>query len=139
MRPAPIRVGPDVLLRAAMLGAVFGTATFAASGGPAGRLGLVLTGLSLAPMYPTLMARTPARLGAGAAAHAVGFQVSAATLGGAALPAAVGFVIARSGVNAIGPLVTVMAGAALLAHEALLAATRRVSAGGRPGRVPGAS
>jgi fucose permease len=118
------RVGPDLLLRAATVGAVMGTATFAASGGLAGRLGLVLTGLSLAPMYPTLMARTPARLGEGAAAHAVGFQVSAATLGGAALPAAIGFLIARGGVNVIGPIVTAMAVALLLAYEALLATGR---------------
>jgi fucose permease len=117
------RVGPDLLLRAGTMGAVIGTGMFAVSAGPAGRLGLVLTGLSLAPMFPTLMARTPARLGAAAAAHAVGFQVSAATLGAAVLPAAIGFVIARAGVTAIGPMVAAMAVALLLAYEALLAAT----------------
>jgi fucose permease len=119
------RVGPDVSLRLATLGAVVGTVLFAASGGVVGRSGLLLTGLSLAPMYPTLMARTPARLGEGAAAHAVGFQVSAATLGGAALPAAVGFMVASAGVDVIGPIVAAMAVTVLLVHEGLLAATGR--------------
>ena len=41
----------------------------------------------------------------------------------ALLPAAIGFVIARAGVTAIGPMVAGMAVALLLAYEALLAAT----------------
>ena len=52
------------------------------------RVGLLA--VALAPLYPTLMARTPARLGVAAATHAVGFQVAAATLGAGLLPALLG-------------------------------------------------
>jgi len=51
---------------------------------------VVLLAVALAPLYPTLMARTPARLGAAAATHAVGFQVAAATFGAGVLPALLG-------------------------------------------------
>ncbi|TDH64297.1 MFS transporter [Dankookia rubra] len=84
------RMGPDRMLRWAVLVAALASAGFAFA--PAG-LDLVAVGLlavALAPLYPTLMARTPARLGAAAATHAVGFQVAAATLGAGLLPALLG-------------------------------------------------
>lgn len=84
------RIGPDRLLRVVAATAVLGIAAFAGLPGLPGRLGLVVLGVSLAPIFPTLMARTPARLGEAATAHAVGFQVSAATLGSAVLPSAYG-------------------------------------------------
>lgn len=115
------RVGPDRLLRAVSGAAVLGALVFAASDGALGGAGLVLVGASLAPVFPTLMARTPARLGA-AAAHAVGFQVSAATLGAAALPAALGLLIARAGPAVVPPALVGLALALLLLHEALLRA-----------------
>jgi hypothetical protein len=49
-------------------------------------LGRLLLGASLAPIFPTLMARTPARVGHGIAHHAVGFQVSAAMLVSTVVP-----------------------------------------------------
>src|SRR5919198_3599482 len=55
------RFGPDRLLRVASVAAAAGAAAFASSDGLPGRLGLLLVGASLAPVYPTLMARTPAR------------------------------------------------------------------------------
>ncbi|HEY6100824.1 MAG TPA: MFS transporter [Anaeromyxobacter sp.] len=119
------RVGPDRLLRIASLSALAGAAAFAASEGLMGRLGLVLLGASLAPMYPTLMARSPGRLGAEVAPHAVGFQVTAATLGSAAVPAALGVLAARAGVGAIAPAVAAVAAVHLAIHEVLLAETGR--------------
>jgi fucose permease len=119
------RIGPDRLLRFATLGAVLGALAFAASGGIGGRLGLVLLGASLAPMYPALMSRTPARVGQDVAQHAVGFQVSAATLGTAAVPSAFGLLAARSGLAPLGPAVLAVALSLALLHEALLRATRQ--------------
>lgn len=87
---AVARVSPDGLVRAGTLGAVAGAALYAILPGAAGGFGLVLLGLSLAPIYPILMSRTPDRLGTELTAHAVGFQVAAATLGIAALPTAHG-------------------------------------------------
>ncbi|MCO6415118.1 MFS transporter [Siccirubricoccus sp. KC 17139] len=81
------RLGADRLLRAMLLPVLLGSAGFALGlAGPA----LALLAVALAPLYPTLMARTPARLGAAAAAHAVGFQVAAATFGAGVLPALLG-------------------------------------------------
>ncbi len=118
------RVGPDRLLRAATVGAVTGAVLFAAGAGLPGRLGLLLLGASLAPMYPTLMARTPDRLGHATTPHAVGFQVSSATLGAAVLPGAAGLLAAHAGIGAIGPAAAVMAVVLWALHEALVRATR---------------
>jgi fucose permease len=117
------RLGPDRLLRWASLGALSGVLLFATSQGVTGRLGLLLIGASLAPVFPTLMARTPARLGADVARHAVGFQVSAATLGSALLPAAVGLLVAQLGLGAVGAVTLGLGLAFLIVHEGLLRVT----------------
>jgi fucose permease len=119
------RIGQDRLLRAATAGAIAGSAAFALLPGTAGRLGLVLLGASLAPIFPALMSRTPARVGEDVAQHAVGFQVAAATLGVAAFPSAFGLLAARIGLGAL-PFAALAVAIALAAlHEALLRAGRR--------------
>jgi len=117
------RIGADRLLRICTATAVLGALAFAASSGLVGRLGLLLLGASLAPMYPTLMSRTPARLGGSVSAHAVGFQVSAAGLGAAVIPAAIGLVAAHLGVGVIAPIVAAIAVVFLFLHERLLRTT----------------
>lgn len=84
------RMGPDRLLRWAALVMVLAAAAVPLL--PAGMdlVAVALLAAALAPIYPTLMARTPARLGAAAATHAVGFQVAAATAGAGLLPALLG-------------------------------------------------
>lgn len=109
--------GPDRLLRRASVGVVGGVLLLALAPGLAGRVGLLLLGVSLAPVYPTLMARTPRRVGAGLAGHAVGLLVSSATLGSALLPAVVGFVIGRLGLEAIVASALVMGVSFALLHE----------------------
>jgi fucose permease len=116
-------IGPDRLLRSATFSAVIGTALFAASDGLPGRLGLALLGASLAPIFPTLMSRTPDRVGLHLAQHAVGFQVGAATLGSACLPAAFGLLAASLGLRAIGAALCLAAVLLLALHEVLLAST----------------
>lgn len=95
------RLGPDRLVRAGTLGAIAGAALYALLPGVGGAAGLVLLGLSLAPIFPMLMSRTPERLGAAIAPHAVGFQVAAATLGTAALPGVHGALADALGAGAI--------------------------------------
>jgi fucose permease len=119
------RFGADRLLRCSTVGALLGVLMFAWGEGILGSFGLLLLGASLAPMFPTLMARTPARVGADVAHHAVGFQVSAATLGSTLVPALVGVLVARTGLGAVGMVVAVAALGLFFSHEALLAATRR--------------
>ena len=76
-----------------------------------GYLALGLIGLALAPIFPLLIADTPARVGRQLAPHAVGFQVSAAGLGFAVLPLLIGVSAERVGLEIIGPI---LAGSALL-------------------------
>jgi fucose permease len=83
----------------------------------------MVAGLGLAPIYPTLMSRTPARLGA-YTAHAIGFQVSAAMLGGVILPSVGGVLAARLGLPSIGTLAVIAAAGLWLLHEALIRLTR---------------
>lgn len=102
------RLGADRMLRIAAPAAAAGAVLFLLGlGAPA----LALLGFALAPIYPTLMARTPARLGAAAAVHAVGFQVSAAMTGVAILPAAMG---AAADLFGAGAVPTMLAGLALI-------------------------
>jgi fucose permease len=120
-------VGPDRLLRVASIGVVLGIALLALVPGVLGRTGLLLLGASLAPVYPTLMARTPARVGSELSGHAVGFLVSSATLGSSLLPALVGLLVGRHGLAAIGIAGMAMGAAFLLLHELLLRFARPVS------------
>jgi len=84
------RVGPDRLLRGIVPVLVLAAAGFAVLPAGPGLVATALVAACLAPIYPTLMARTPARLGAAAAVHAVGVQVAAATLGAGMVPALLG-------------------------------------------------
>ncbi|MBI5548273.1 MAG: MFS transporter [Deltaproteobacteria bacterium] len=117
------RIGPDLLLRITTVTALVGALGFTMSSGLVGRLGIVLLGASLAPLYPTLMARTPERLGPSATTHAIGFQVSAATLGAGAVPAAVGLWVAPAGAGIVPPAVVILAVLLLVLHETLLRVT----------------
>ncbi len=121
------RFGPDRLLRVVTFTALAGVGAFAALPGLAGRLGLVVLGASLAPIFPTVMARTPARLGTEVTHHAVGFQVSAATLGSWVLPSGYGLLAAQAGVAVI-PW-------ALLGAMVLLLGLHEVLLRGTPGRA----
>jgi fucose permease len=101
-----------------MVSALFAAALVWADRGPATTLaGLALLGFSLAPIFPMLIASTPARLGAAHATHAIGFQVSAACLGAAALPGAAGLIARWQGMEAIPALLVADALALILLHE----------------------
>jgi fucose permease len=127
------RWGPDRLLRGATVTALLAALAFAFASGVLGYVGLVILGASLAPIYPTLMARTPQRLGPETARYAVGFQVSAATLGVAALPGAIGLLVARAGAGLVPFAVALLAVMLLVLHEALLRTTAAFpSPGSRP-------
>jgi fucose permease len=92
------RIGPDRLLRLAMPPMAAATALFAL--GVADIPALLLMAALLAPVYPTLMALTPARLGPHAV-HAIGFQVAAAMAGVAVLPGLMGVAADLFGPNAV--------------------------------------
>jgi fucose permease len=115
------RLGIDRLLRSSTIAALAGSLLLAASNDQAlSFVGLTLIGLALAPIYPCLMTRTPQRLGAAHAAHAIGFQVSAAMLGAAVAPSVVGLLADKFGLHMIAAGAVALSVVLLLLHEALL-------------------
>jgi len=121
------------MLRAALLAIAAGAALLALDlGALATAAALVVCGLAMAPIFPSLIATTPARVGARHIGNAVGVQIAAATLGASMLPAATGVVVARLGLEAVGP--TVLAAALLLVvlHEVLVRTPRAAGAGAQP-------
>jgi fucose permease len=121
------RVGTSRMLRFATLGALISAGIFAIPGLAWGAAALPLLSFSLASIYPGLMTETPRRVGARAAPHAVGFQVSAATLGVAVVPSAAGLVSERLGLEAIGLVIACCALVLVLLHERLVAIADRTA------------
>lgn len=119
------RVGIDRLLRISTCTALAGTALFALNvSGVVSAFALAMSGLGLASIYPCMMMRTPQRLGAPMAAHAIGFQVSAATLGVAALPSLSGFLAEQIGLEVVAIGAVGMALVVVVLHENLLILSR---------------
>ncbi|RKG61350.1 MFS transporter [Corallococcus sp. CA054B] len=117
LRPVRMLHGSTVL-------AVVGAALFAIPAVPPA-LGLALLGLALAPIFPALMSETPRRVGLDVSAHAVGFQVSAATAGVAALPSLAGIIAERWGLQFIAPYMLGVAVVLALLHGVLSAVADR--------------
>jgi fucose permease len=69
--------------------------------------GLMLIGFALAPIFPSLIATTPERLGSKHVANAVGFQVAAATIGAAVLPSLAGVLSGYFGLEVISIIIFV--------------------------------
>jgi fucose permease len=115
--------GADRLLRYSTFAIVMGALVFAFAPGLWGALGLIVSGLALAPVFPTLMARAPERLGPSVALHAIGFKVSAAMLGGAVFPAIGGILADAAGLRTIGWCAASGSVVLLVLHETLLAAS----------------
>lgn len=112
------RMTPGRILRAAVVGAIAGTAVIAASsrttesGSLAGvltALGLLLTGLSLAPIFPMLMHDTPRCVGPHHAVNLIGFQGAAGQLGFTLLPIGVGTLLRAGSTEWLGALLTALA------------------------------
>ena len=82
-------------------------------------IGLILLGLGFAPVFPCLMHETPRRFTAEAAPVVIGRQVGAAYLGGAFLPALIGWTMAHTTLEALAPAL-MLAIAAMLVFIARL-------------------
>ena len=112
------RVPPALLLRLGLAGApVAALVVCLTRSGGGGFTGLFALGLLLSPIFPLLIAETPSRVGARHAAHAIGLQVSAATLGAGVLPAAAGLLVGERGLESIGPFLLVVSALLLGLHE----------------------
>jgi fucose permease len=121
------RLAANALLRIGTLGALVGTLLIWWDPGMgAGLLGLAALGFALAPIYPTLIAETPVRLGPSHATSAVGFQVAGAYFGTAAIPGLTGLLATHAGLGVIGPCLVGNAAVLLLLQE--VARRRRTNA-----------
>jgi len=121
------RVSPATLTRWSMGGMVLGAVLIWLNAGVWLSFGgLVLMGLSAAPVFPTLIGATPLRFGPAQAATVIGFQVGAASLGIAGLPALAGVLAVRQGLEII-PVVLVLGAVVMAAlHEGVLRLVARV-------------
>lgn len=97
-------------------------------------VGLMGMGFTLAPIFPLMISVTPLRVGKRDASHAIGFQIAAAALGGAGLPALAGVIAKHQGLEVIGPYLFVIACVLLAMHEAVLHMARPKDAESRPAR-----
>ncbi|HWQ36558.1 MAG TPA: MFS transporter [Blastocatellia bacterium] len=118
------RVPVRAWLRGCIIGQVVGAALLWADfSGLSSFLGLALIGVASGPVFPSLIATTPARLGERHTANGVGFQIAAAVLGQSLLPALAGVLARQFGLEIIGPALLAAAVALLALHEALPVAT----------------
>jgi fucose permease len=108
------RIGADRLVRLAAAVVPVAAIGFAVAPHGVDLAALAVLAVALSPLFPTLVARTPARLGAATALHAVGFQVAAATLGVAILPAAIGLAVQAGGAAVAPPAIAALAAAMAL-------------------------
>ncbi len=115
------RVGSSRLLRFCTAGTVVGAVMLWFAPLPfISFLGVAVMGLTLAPVYPTSVSRTPALVGPTLSAHAIGVQVAAGSLGSAALPGILSGVADWGGASLIAPGLVVFALLQFIAHEALV-------------------
>ena len=84
-------------------------------------LGLALMGLACAPIFPSLIATTPERLGTVHTATGVGLQIAAAVLGQSLLPGLVGMLARHYGLEIVGPALLTIALGLLVLYEVLTA------------------
>lgn len=77
-----------------------------------GVIGLPITGLGFAAVFPTMVAQTPARIGRVKSTRVIGYQLAAANIGAATIPWALGLLGGRLGLDALAA--GLVAGAGLL-------------------------
>jgi fucose permease len=104
------RISVRTLLQLCMVGAILGVALLWLNfAWWLSLLGVALLGLSLAPMFPSLISLTPARMGPAHSANTIGFQIAAAMLGGSLLVGLFGLIADRLGLETLGPFLLVIA------------------------------
>lgn len=126
------RVAPTTLLRWCMAGAVLSALLIWLNLAPWISFGgIALMGLALAPQFPLLVSATPSYLGQRHAANGVGFQVAAASLGGAIMPSLVGVLARLAGLEVLGPFLFVATLAMAALFEILARSGRMTATGGQ--------
>jgi fucose permease len=115
------RVSPGALVRLSWVGMMVGLAIVTPGWSEhVTGAGLALTGISCATVFPTLIASTPERLGASATRRAVGYQIAAAALGIALVPALAGVIAARWTLELLAPFLLLVGLVMIATHELLV-------------------
>jgi fucose permease len=120
------RITVRALLQLCMLGAILGAVLLWLNlAAWLSLAGVALLGLSLAPMFPSLISLTPARMGSAHSANTVGFQIAAASLGGATLASSFGVLADQYGLEILGPFLLIVATLLTVVFEVLERRTRK--------------
>ena len=113
-------VAVEPMLRAAVWGVALGMSTVWLNAGAAWTtLGVVVAGVASGPIFPSLVATTPARFGSRHAANAVGVQIAASAIGLSVLPGLVGVAADTFGVEAIARLTAALAFVLVIVYRML--------------------
>ena len=114
------RIGVQRMLTVALWGLAAGTMLMWLNAGAVMTFaGIALAGCACGPVFPTLVATTPGRIGPEHAANAVGFQIASSALGLSLVPGLVGVVADRLGVETIATLLVVLAALVLIVYRRL--------------------
>lgn len=109
-------IAPARVIQAAPFGILTGSVLMVVNDAWPYRIGIMIVAFSNAIIFPMLMSLTPARIGRSASVHAIGWQVSAATIGGALVPSVAGFIAEVAGLIAI-PVIMVALSVLLILLE----------------------
>lgn len=114
------RISVRTLLQVCMFTAILGVVLLWLNFAPwLSWVGVALLGMSLAPMFPSLITLTPARMGGAHAANTIGFQIAAAMLGGASFVTLFGLLADQYGLELLGPFLLVTAVLLMVVFEIL--------------------
>ncbi|MDQ6673561.1 MAG: MFS transporter [Chloroflexota bacterium] len=112
-------IGVERLLRLCMLSVLLGLGILWIPTAPGVALAaLAVLGLVQAPVFPALVTLTPDHFGSAHTANAVGFQVAASVVGGAGLPALIGWLAGAFGLQVIVPTLLTAAGLQIACYAA---------------------
>jgi len=110
-----------VLMRLCLLGAVIGAALIWWNPSEGiGFFGLALLGFAQAPMFPVFISQTPGWVGARHTPNAIGFQVAAAGIGIAVIPALIGVGASSSSLEIVPPVLLITAIVVIVLYELML-------------------
>lgn len=116
----PANANPAVVIRLCIITALCSVVALASNLHPlVDTVAIAMMGFAAGPIFPSLIATTPARVGPRHTANTVGFQISVAAMGLAALPALSGVVAQQLGLEFIPILLTVGWSVLLAAYLAL--------------------
>jgi fucose permease len=101
------------LLQLSLIGAIIGTLLFWLNMTLWLNLAsIILIGLALGPVFPSLITLIPSQVGARHTANTVGFQITSAALGAGIIPGLVGFIVGITNLEAVS--MTLLAGTLIL-------------------------